>query len=252
METVQNQIITGIPVHQVSQKSFMSISQLESFTGAQLLHWVDHGDSLQEEAKNIIRQRLGRVDKITATILQTEYNNIARPAWYKELVLEETKRRQAFLEKQQVKKEERESYIKGKPKKKTAAYYKLLDAHWQHSIFKIKWQFKEPNQHGDYWLSKKYSRDYGDERQKIAGIGDQLLRKMLREKGEFGYELFYKGGLKDAGFNGFMYSMKTFNSLRESDKIGFFAVYLNNVLEQHVNEEFYSMEIWRWGELRGG
>lgn len=205
---------------------------------------------MNQDAKDILKQRISKVSTVSETTLKQEWAKEKYPQWFKVMLVEELERRKAFGQRKATKEQERADYLKSKPKPKTAAYYKLLDAHYQRSIFKIKWQFKDANKHGKYWISKKYSRDYGDERQKLEALSEPLLRRMMREKGEFAYDLFYKGGIKEAGFNGFMYSMKTFNSLREDDKIGFFAVYLNNILDQHVSGEFYSMEIWRWGELR--
>ena len=218
---------------------------------SQLVSWVDEtSQSNIQDAKDMIKFRLGQMKLVSTEYLRELYKRPETPAWYREIILDEGMRRKELKEKRQAKEEERAKYQAKKAKHKNPSLYKLLEADNYQSIFKVKWQFKNPLPTGDYWLMKKYSRDYPEERNYFNLHHEQVIRNMIKQKGDFGYELFEKGGLKEQGFNGFMYSMKTFNELRRADKISFFAVYLNNILETHVSGEQYSMEIWSWGEFK--
>lgn len=228
-------------------------SDLESYSTLNLIKFIDsemHELSLQHTAKKLISHRMGQVQLATPEALEKEYARPDRPNWYKLMIIDELERRNAFQQRKKAKEKERTTYVQNKPKQKRSAFYKLMSDDPKESIFKIKWQFKEPTAHGHYWLTKKYSRDYQDERQFFKNTSTEAIRNLVKQKGDFGYELFDKNGLKEKGYNGFMYSIKIFESLQMANKIRFFAIYLNNISDPHINGNLYSMEIWRWGELK--
>lgn len=129
----------------------------------------------------------------------------------------------------------------------------LLKYSKSNSIFKIKWQYKEPVKTKigyARFIQTVWSRDYPDERKWFEEPLKAHIESLVEERADTAYELFDKGSkaLKKGGFNGFTYSAKTLNKM--SNDISFFGIYLNNVYEQQANNENWCREIFTWGRMK--
>ena len=226
-------------------KEYLGHNDLIKKNSKELIMWVDNTDQEDTEAaKWILGNRLGQVNKVSLDYLNSMYRSDYYSAWFKELVKKEIDRRKRITDEFNALNNKRAEYVKNKRRNS------LLDSHPFESAFKIKFQYKEPLDNGMFWLQKAHSKDYPEERLYFVGAQRDLLLTMLKDKGDFKYELFDKGGIRPQGFNGFVYSMKTFDRLVKDDKIGWFSIYLNNILEPHRSGEMYSMEIFTWGEFQ--
>ena len=225
-------------------------SDMEQLTSTELVAFLfdqtEADFSLQVLAKDILKERMAKPSvplKALQSELQSQRANISRI--YKMLLLEEIEHRKAKEHKQQAlaKEQQRVATITGRKRKYQLPSETLLRADRDESIFKIKLQW-----HNTRFIETIYSRDYPSERSWFKG--DQL--KMLEQKlgqSSAPSEFFEKGGLRKSGFNGFLYNLSRFQ--RDSGNVCWFAIYLNNVLEQQPNGEFWSMEVYSFGKRLG-
>ena len=221
-------------------KTYKVVKDLERMKCTELIDWVETSDYLVQDAKDVLLQRFGRVSIVKDDTLQRELATPQRPDWYKELINLEVSRRKGIKARNNAKQEKRAAY------KAQQNRTSLLASSKEHSIFKIKFQYAN----GIHYITTQYSRDYIVERQALAKLSEQELRLKLDDKGEFAYELFDEGGIREKAFNGFKYSLQQFEKLKAQGKICFFGIFLNNTKETHTNGEEYARTIYRWGEWK--
>ena len=161
---------------------------------------------------------------------------------YKILLQEEVHRRKASKAQREgvEKDEQRVAKITGRKRKYTGPAETLLRADNNESIFKIKVQWKNTK-----FIDTIYSRDFPSERTWFQGDQLTMLEQKLGQSQSPG-EFFQKGGLRNAEFNGFTYNLSRFE--RDASQLCWFAIYLNLVLEQQPNGEFWGMELFSWGK----
>ena len=202
---------------------------------------------VQLSVKQILKQRMGNM-KVALEAIKHELKSqrASSSRIYKMMLAEEIERRETFRNTENAieKEESRIAKISGRKKPYKMAIETLLRDDKQESIFKIKKQWLNTG-----YIETVYSRDFPAERVWFEGEPFKMLQGKIASHSR-PYELFEKGSeIRKAGFNGYTFNMSCFN--RDHAKLCWFAIYLNNVLEQQPNGEFWGMEVFSWGKRRG-
>ena len=206
----------------------------------------DHSSAefdVQYMAKELLQARMSNMAVSTEAIeAEMATARASSSKAYKILLQEEVHRRKASQAQREgvEKDEQRVAKITGRKRKYTGPAETLLRADNNESIFKIKVQWKNTK-----FIDTIYSRDFPSERTWFQGDQLTMLEQKLGQSQSPG-EFFQKGGLRNAGFNGFTYNLSRFE--RDASQLCWFAIYLNLVLEQQPNGEFWGMEIFSWGK----
>ena len=206
----------------------------------------DHSEfdlDLQIRAKNIIHARMTS-QKIRFEVFEPETRSERAESSriYRMMLFEEIERRKALemREKSVNKADATVAVVQGRKKAYRLPKETLLKPDKNESIFKIKKQWANTG-----YVETIYSRDFPSERTWFEGEQLQMVEDKLQQEPE-PYKFFDKGGLRKPGFNGFLYNKQCLE--RDFNQFSWFGIYLNNVLEQQPNGEFWSMEVFSWGK----
>jgi hypothetical protein len=196
--------------------------------------------------KQTLKQRM-QIAKLSLETLkmESETERATSSRIYKMMLLEEIERLETIRNKEKsvAKEENRMAKISGRKKAYKMQTETLLRSDKDKSIFKIKKQWINT-----CFIQTLYSSDYPAERIWFEGEPFEMLQNRIQQSTR-PYELFEKGSdIRKSGFNGYRYNMDAFN--RDNAQLCWFAIYLNNVLEQQPNGEFWGMEVFAWGKRR--
>ena len=202
---------------------------------------------LQMLVKQVLKQRM-LAAKLSVETLKSESSSqrAASSRIYRMMILEEVERLETIRNKEKsiAKEDRRMARISGRKKAYKMQTETLIRPDKDKSIFKIKKQWINTG-----FIQTLYSSDYPSERTWFEGEPFEMLQNRIQQTAR-PYELFEKGSdIRKSGFNGYRYNMDSFN--RDNSQLCWFAIYLNNVLEQQPNGEFWSMEVFSWGKRRG-
>lgn len=85
-----------LAIDKTHQPNYLSTSDLAKLTSLNLIHFANTSNYLVDDAKELLKLRLGNVSAVSNDTLKQEYGKERYPQWFKVLIIEELERREAF------------------------------------------------------------------------------------------------------------------------------------------------------------